>query len=259
MYYKALPIVDRQTVNKDYCVLTFLDEQMATACMPGQFFLIKPFSYQSPLLPRPMSVHQIDKNKISFFVKRIGMGTELLYRMEKQETASLLGPLGNGFRIFSHKKALVVSGGIGYAPFPFLIKELEKAGNRVTFFHGGKTAHDIFTQDATNFTEDGSFGFQGMVLDGVVSFLEDNSVDIVYGCGPESMLKRLVEISMKYRLEVQVSLETIIACGVGVCHGCAKKMRENGKVVYKRVCKDGPVFVQTPSLKMKGTEIIWDE
>lgn len=259
MYYKTLQLVDRQTVNKDYCILSFENDEMATACKPGQFFLIKPSAYQNPLLPRPMSVHQVDNKRISFFVKKVGMGTELLCKMGRQDTASLLGPLGNGFQIFANKRALIVSGGIGYAPFPFLIRKLEDTGNKVTFFHGGKTVNDIFSKDAMNFTEDGSCGFCGTVLDGVATFLESNPIDIVYACGPEPMLKRLLEISMQYQLDVQVSLEAIIACGVGACHGCSIKMKENGKIVYKRVCKDGPVFTQTPSLKMKGTEIIWDE
>lgn len=259
MYYKSLPVVDRRPVNSNYCILTFADEEMATASKPGQFFLIKPCCHQNPLLPRPMSVHQVDKKMLSFLVKRIGMGTELLCKMRRQDTASLLGPLGNGFQIFPHKKALIVSGGIGYAPFPFLIKKLKEAGNKVSFFHGGKTVHDIFTPDATNFTEDGSFGYHGTVLDGVATFLEENSVDIVYSCGPEPMLKRLVEQAMRHHIEVQVSLEATMACGVGVCHGCVRKMREDGKIVYKKVCKDGPVFVQNPSSKLKETEIVWDE
>ena len=251
MPYKLLPIFKKELINNKYFIITFSDYEMADQCHPGQFFRLKNPQQNFPILPRPFSVNNIQDKQTSFLIKIVGESTKNLFETKIGENISLHGPLGNGFKIARNKKVLIVSGGIGYAPFPFLLKKLEKAKDEIVFFHGGKSSDDIFSANVINFTEDGSVGKKGFVTDAVSDFLKHNAIDIVYACGPQMMLKKLTEICKQFNVDLQVSLETIMACGIGVCCGCAIRIVENGKMVYKKVCKDGPVF--------DGYTVVWDE
>ena len=251
MFYKVLPIVKKKVINNKYFVLTFSDLEMAILCKPGQFFKLKDIHHELPILPRPLSVYKVNNNKISFVIKIVGLATRYFFEKSLGENVSLLGPLGNGFKIVRNKKVIIVSGGIGYAPLIFLDIELKKEKNKIFFFHGGKNSEDIFSKKVRNFTEDGSFGEKGFITEGVDNFLSINQIDVVYACGPKIMLKKLSEICKTHNTEFQVSAETIMACGVGSCCGCSIRMIENGKIIYKKVCSDGPVF--------NGYKIVWDD
>ena len=251
MFYKLLPIVKKEVINNKYFIITFSNLEMAKQCHPGQFFKLKDLHQELPILPRPFSVYKVKNDKISFLIKVVGLATRYFFEKALGEDVALLGPLGNGFQIVRNKKVMIVSGGIGYAPLIFLDIELKKEKNKVFFFHGGKSSEDIFSENVRNFTEDGSTGEKGLATDGVENFLNINQIDAVYACGPKIMLKKLSEICKKYNTEFQVSMETIMGCGLGSCCGCSIKMIENGKIVYKKVCKDGPVF--------DGCKVVWDD
>lgn len=251
MLYKILPVVEKKFINNKYFILTFFDYEMADQCHPGQFFRLKNPQQNFPILPRPFSIYNIQNKQISFLIKIVGESTKNLFETKIGENISLHGPLGNGFELVKNKKILIVSGGIGYALFPFLLKKLEEAKNEIVFFHGGKGSKDIFSPKVINFTEDGSVGKKGLVTDGVEQFLQKNQVDVVYACGPKMMMKKLTEICKQFNVDMQISLETIMACGIGTCCGCAIRIVENGQIIYKKVCKDGPVF--------DGYKVVWDE
>jgi dihydroorotate dehydrogenase electron transfer subunit len=251
MLYKLLPIVEKEIINNKYFILTFSNYKIADQCHPGQFFRLKNPQQNFPILPRPFSVYNIQDGKISFLIKIVGESTKNLFETKTGENIFLHGPLGNGFELVKDKKVLIVSGGIGYAPFPFLVDKLNQMKNEIFVFHGGKTAEDVFSNNVRNSTEDGSIGEEGLVTDGVEQFLQKNQVDVVYACGPQMMMKKLTEICKQFNVDLQVSLETIMACGIGACCGCAIRIIENRKMVYKKVCKDGPVF--------DGQKVVWDE
>jgi len=159
--------------------------------------------------------------------------------------------LGNGFEIPIGKTVLLVSGGIGYAPLFFLHQELEKNNNKTQWLHGGKDKYDIFSENISNYTEDGSLGCKGLVTDDLQKNLEQNDIHTVFACGPNPMLEKVSQICQLYQTNLQVSLETMMACGMGVCCGCVVKFRENSGIVYKKACKDGPVF--------DGKKVVWHE
>ena len=230
MLYKILPVVKKKFINNKYFILTFSNCEMVQQCNPGQFFQIKDPHQNFPVLPRPFSIHNVYENKISFLIKKVGTATIQFSAMKVGQKMDLLGPLGNGFTLPQNKKILIVSGGIGYAPFPFLVDKLNQMKNEIFFFHGGKTAEDIFSNNVINFTEDGTVGKNGLVTDGVEQFLQKNQVDVVYACGPQMMLKKLTEICKQFNVDLQVSLETIMACGIGTCCGCTIKVMKNGKI-----------------------------
>ncbi len=251
MQVKELPIHNITQVKDDYFELSLRDKILSREVTPGQFFQIKDPSQKFPLLPRPFSIYKVENDITSFLIKKIGNVTIHLSKLLPGTELQLLGPLGNGFTLVENMDCVLVSGGIGYAPMPFLESELKMKGNRVQFFHGGRSYNDVFCEEVHNCTEDGSFGFLGFVTEQVEKFLQVNNVDMVYSCGPEPMLKALVNICKKNSIPIQVSMERIMACGVGACCGCVIPLNDDGEVGYKKVCKDGPVF--------DGTKVVWGE
>lgn len=233
--YLTLPLQRSEAINPRYRVLSVQAPEWAGLCVPGQFFELKADTApQERRLFKPVSVYDVSGGEISFLIKVLGPGTQALADLGEGDSLRLLGPLGNGFPIVEGRRVLLVSGGVGYPPLAWLRRMLD-ATNAVTLLHGGACADDAFPCDEL-YTEDGSLGRQGLVTQGVETLVSQSSIDAVYSCGPVPMLKRVAELVAP--LPHWVSLEAYMACGVGVCHGCAVPVGEG----YERVCKEGPVF-----------------
>jgi dihydroorotate dehydrogenase electron transfer subunit len=172
--------------------------------------------------------------------------------MAAGDVIDVLGPLGNGFSsIKGMRDVFIVAGGIGVASLYYLVVDLAKKGgvNPIVFL-GGCSAQDILCKEDLEAlgaevritTEDCSLGEEGFVTLLVENALEsDRRPDIIYACGPQAMLKKLGDIAVKYDVPCQVSLETVMACGFGVCLGCAVGKADNSGT-YWHACTDGPVF-----------------
>ncbi len=235
VFRKTLPVIEHNILNRDYAVLKVRDRDLAVDCRPGMFFELKAaVESQRRKLFKPISVYAVDEEKISFLVKEVGEGTQTIIDLREGDYLHLIGPLGNAFPVVEGKSVLLVSGGVGYPPLAYL-KEVLAASNQITLLHGGACQSDVFPCDVV-YTDDGSMGKPGFVTEGVKSFLEEENPDIVYSCGPVPMLKAVAALVRP--VPHFVSLEAYMACGVGVCYGCAVPVGED----YQRVCKDGPVF-----------------
>ena len=217
---------------------------------PGQFFQLKIPNSDSALLRLPISIHSIQNQNLEFMIKKIGYGTECLSKLKSGEIIDLIGPLGNGFELTSERKCLLVSGGIGYAPLFYLKQKLMGNKNEVTWLHGGRDKNEVFEADLI-YTDDGSKGRKGFVTEGLKDILSRSDFDMIYCCGPEIMMEKCVRISEKFKIDIQVSLEEYMACGIGACYGCVVPIKEGKKLKYKRVCKDGPIFW--------GNQVVWNE
>jgi dihydroorotate dehydrogenase electron transfer subunit len=174
-----------------------------------------------------------------------GEGTKQLARKQKDDIIDILGPLGNGFDLSGYySTALIVAGGIGIAPFPFLIQQISDDKKVICFF-GGRSRQNIIEYGMKNLlisTDDGSAGFKGNVVQLIESEFEKfkNETVRIFACGPNPMLKALQKFSLKNNIDCQISTECVMACGFGICQGCPIENAEgNG---YYLVCKDGPVF-----------------
>ena len=223
--------------------------EIASTAKPGQFVMVRPTQDIEPLLRRPLSIHRVDKFTITLLYQVVGKGTRQLREMSAPQFLDIIGPLGNGFS-FSEKteKAVMVAGGIGIAPLAFLAEHLRR--NRpetgLYLYYGARTGKEIvglelFQQlsvDIRITTDDGTKGEQGVVTSLLARDLNDFKNAVLYGCGPEPMLKALKRVTNRTMQGVQVSVEANMACGMGVCLGCAV-MTKNG---YRHVCRDGPVF-----------------
>jgi dihydroorotate dehydrogenase electron transfer subunit len=205
---------------------------------PGQFFMLSAWEGQM-LLPRPISVHQVDEEGIYFLYQSKGKGTKILSQLAEGQNINILGPLGNGFDVESIKgKIAIVAGGIGIAPMNYLIKSLKNCeidlycGFRDETFGVDKIKSDINKVYIS--TDTGIIGHKGLVTD----IFEANEYDMVLCCGPEVMMKKVAEKCREASVSVYVSMEKYMACGLGACLACSCK------TIYgnKRTCVEGPVF-----------------
>lgn len=212
---------------------------------PGQFYNIKVSETYFPLLRRPFSICDADKDCIYFMFNIHGEGTRLLAHKINGDILDILGPLGNGFSTGGQfDTAVFVAGGMGSAPFPLLTKKLKGVKEIVTFV-GGRSISDVITYGLENVlisTDDGSSGFKGNVVELMESnyHLFKNKIIRIFACGPNAMLKAVQDFALEKNVECQLSTESAMACGFGICQGCPIETREDGK--YYLVCKDGPVF-----------------
>ena len=235
------------TCSKDY-----------TNAIPGQFITLHIPGNLTPLLRRPFSIHRLIKESgsvigIEVLYKVIGGFTEKLSRLKTGNHIDLLGPMGKGFTISdTTKTAAFVAGGIGVAPLVFLADAMAETGLNLTnsiVCLGGRTSADILcahifkTFDLNIFTttDDGSLGEKGIVTQPLKKWLASKQPDIIYACGPMPMLRAVAGIAKKNSLPCEVSIETIMACGLGACLGCAVNKNEKTDT-YQHVCIDGPVF-----------------
>jgi dihydroorotate dehydrogenase electron transfer subunit len=208
----------------------------------GQFIMISVGETQEPLLRRPFSPYGTDDSQIHILYQAVGRGTKLL-RLQ-QNSLSISQPLGNGFSAAKGRRMALVAGGVGLAPIRFLADSLKNSG--IVLFYGVNTTDDLFypflTEDVKYrrvvCTADGSFGYAGFVTDAFQK--EAENFDYVYCCGPKAMTERVVEICREKGIPLEVSLEEVMACGVGVCGGCMVTPPSSEWKV--RCCADGPVF-----------------
>ena len=241
------PILRKQNLARGIYDYTVHCPEIASEAVPGQFVHIRVPGFQ---LRRPISICGIDRQAgtIRLVMEIRGAGTEVLSRLNEGELIDLIGPLGHGFTLLSpDKKAVAVGGGIGVPP---LLGAIAHYGENGTVITGFRSASAVILQDdfkaagarAILCTDDGTMGEHGFVTGALQKFLETETPDIIYACGPMPMLKAVAAMAAEKGIECEISLEERMACGVGACLGCACRTIKNGVEGFSHVCKDGPVF-----------------
>ncbi len=259
MIQEEIEIISNKVVGEGYYRMALRSRRLVKEALPGQFVHIRVGSGYEPLLRRPISIHSLDdKETFSILYEVVGSGTEELARKKAANTIDVIGPAGNGFEFYEGKKRLIlVGGGIGVAPLLFAAQEGLRRRMDITMLIGAKDRDrllcvaDFKTLGCAveTSTDDGSAGRQGYVTD----LLEEAMVGggagpaSIFACGPKPMMRRAAVTAGLYEVPCQVSLEESMACGIGMCLGCAVMTIEG----YKRVCADGPVFA--------AREIAWDD
>jgi dihydroorotate dehydrogenase electron transfer subunit len=219
--------------------------QIAANAKPGQFCNIKVTDTYFPLLRRPFSICNVQGEFVYFMFDVHGEGTKMLCCKKKGDILDILGPLGNGFNLDTdYDVAVIVAGGIGAAPFPFLLSRMDKK-KKVYSLVGGRSQEHLITYGMKNIflsTDDGSNGLKGNVVnlaDKIKNKFAGKKVEF-FACGPNAMLRSLKEFCMENNFSCQVSTESAMACGFGICQGCPIPSAIDEK--YLLICKDGPVF-----------------
>jgi dihydroorotate dehydrogenase electron transfer subunit len=253
-------VIDLKSIADDYFLLTFT-WPLKSIPKAGQFLTIRTTELPSPLLRRPFALSSFnDLNKeASIIFQKLGTGTELLSQLKEGEDIDILGPLGNSFSDYSISadtsitNHVVVAGGIGTGPMLYLVEELKKSHLNPLLIIGCRTKSLIpfsvldKSIETVICTDDGSYGFKGNVIDYMKSNRNLEKRSAIYCCGPEPMLKGCHRFSLESNNKCYVSLEQLMACGIGACMGCT--CETEGQKKFARVCKDGPVF--------KSSEVKW--
>ncbi len=238
--------------------ISFVSPEVARAASPGEFAQILVAERPIPLLRRPFSFSRVDAaaGLVTFYLGEVGAGSRQLRQFRPGQEARILGPLGRGFSLPEQPgRTVVVAGGLGAAPFPFLIDRLIAAGERVVWINGARSAAELYPEqslppglaEAVLRTEDGSLGERGLVTDGLAQRLD--GAGRLYACGPNPMLAAVTDVWRAARADggrvgpLEVSIEAPMGCGFGTCLGCAVPLvGADAHGPWALCCRQGPVF-----------------
>ena len=227
-YVLDLRVTENLALHTHYVLLkaTSPDGSKLPEMLPGQFAELRVDGSPTTFLRRPISVNFVDvkRNEVWFLIQLVGDGTRRLSTLKSGDVLNAVLPLGNSFSLpEKNEKVLLIGGGVGTAPMLFLGSYLRNAGF-VPHFLLGTT------------TEDGSHGEKGYVTQH--SLLQKEHFDRIYTCGPKPMMVAVARYAKGKGIKCEVSLENMMACGVGACLCCVENTTEG----HICVCKEGPVF-----------------
>ncbi|HPC36060.1 MAG TPA: dihydroorotate dehydrogenase electron transfer subunit [Candidatus Marinimicrobia bacterium] len=244
--FKVTKVLSNRMVATDTYLMEFAFPEISRSAQPGQFVNFY-FSGRPQLFPRPFSIAGVNGENLSILYKKVGCLTEIMTQWQPGQKVRVLGPLGNTFNI-NHKNHVLIAGGVGLAPLLFLNQKLAGSNYKIWNFVGVRSKDQLPTLSllsGKNYiaTEDGSAEFCGTIVD----CFRNNLGAIprpfsVYACGPEKMLSALWQLSRENHFDLQLSLEKIMACGLGICQGCAIPYSHPSERPLRLVCQDGPVF-----------------
>lgn len=224
--------------------------------LPGQFI----FVWLPNVEEKPFAVVNVEKNQFSFTAVKRGIFTSALFNLKKGMLLGYRGPYGKGFTLVKNKRVCIIAGGIGMAALCLLYKQLIK-DNNVKLIYGAKNKDGLVLNKILNenfenvgkehlhqknlclCTDDGSLGKKAFTTAMFEEMLKTEKFDMVYTCGPEIMMKIVVDLCAKHNIPCEASLERMMSCGFGICGKCA--------INHKLVCLDGPVFNAEELKKLK--------
>ncbi|MBQ8223500.1 MAG: dihydroorotate dehydrogenase electron transfer subunit [Bacteroidales bacterium] len=239
-------LIEKKEWDRSTFLLLQCDEPLEEI-KAGQFVQVRVDDAQHTYLRRPISIHDVDyqNRTITLLVQRVGEGTNKISDTKIGDTLNIIYSLGNGFTLpeDKNKNVILVGGGIGIAPLYYLGKMLKEKGVTPHFLLGGRSKNDLimleeFKSVAEVFitTNDGSLGEEGFVTQH--SIWKEKQFDMIYTCGPKPMMMAVTKIARENNIDCEVSLENLMACGLGACLCCVENTIE-GNVC---VCKEGPVM-----------------
>lgn len=243
---KDLTITAVETPSEGHVLLKLTDSQPLTDIRAGQFVEIKVEGSTDTFLRRPISVNYVDRehNELHLLIHVVGEGTRHMALLRAGDTLNVLFPLGNGFtQGRAGEKVLLVGGGVGIAPLLEYGHQLKQQGAEPIFLLGGRSKDNLMMLDRYEAlgrvfitTEDGTLGEQGFVTQHPM--LQQPEFDRISVCGPKPMMMAVARYAKSKNIKCEVSLENMMACGLGACLCCVEKTVK-GNVC---VCKEGPVF-----------------
>lgn len=247
-YVVDLTVKENLRLNSGYHLLKLSNDSKLPEMLPGQFAEIKVEGSPNTFLRRPISINYVDreKNEVWFLIQIVGEGTRQLATLNPGNLLNVIYPLGNSFSLPATKEenVLLIGGGVGIAPLLFLGQYLKQQSYKsISFLLGARSAEDLLQiNEFKSFgevymtTEDGSQGEKGYVTQH--SVLKKKDFDRIYTCGPKPMMVAIASYAKTHGIACEVSLENMMACGIGACLCCVEKTSE-GNVC---ICKEGPVF-----------------
>jgi len=262
---ELVQVTRNDRLARDTYLIRLACPALAKAIRPGQFLMLKLTGPYDPLLGRPFALYDtvLDEagqpNAVDVVYLVVGKVTAAMSKLNVGDSVSVWGPLGNGFRPIDYTSHIaLVAGGIGQTPFLAYIRELfggraygqadvKRRAERVSLYYGVRSADlaagvDDFRALGAEVhlsSNDGSLGYHGFVTDLLKTHPRP---DRIIGCGPEPMMHALARLASEWNTPCDLSLETPMACGLGICFSCVTKVKTAAGWDFKRVCVDGPVF-----------------
>lgn len=271
-------IVEHRSIAKDTWQLTLEAPSLARCTLPGQFFMVRLAGLNDPLIGRALAMFDrgFDSQgnpqtvSVAYVVK--GKFTQALSRFKAGQSVEIWGPLGNAFSNQPVDHLILVAGGVGITPMLSLAsaalgqqsygqypsgprgasKPQGHFAKQVTLCYGARTqeylvALDVFEARKVRLaiaTEDGSLGHRGRVTEVLKDLLSrSEGTSRIACCGPEPMMQAVSKIAHEHNVPCEVSLETPMACGIGICFTCVAKIDQgDGTWDYRRTCVEGPIF-----------------
>jgi len=220
------------------------NQRIAKAYKPGMFVIL----WLPDIDFLPMSISSIDGNLIEITVEKAGEGTSELFELSEGDSIGIRGPFGNSWNYEDASSILLVGGGMGIAALTSLIEPLKKNKKNIFIAIGAKDETSLIFADrlidlipnTLCTTDDGSVGKKCYVTEAIEDIIKNENVDLIITCGPEVMMKRVLEIAESNNIEIQASLERKMKCGIGLCGSCC--IGENNDIT---VCKEGPIFTSS--------------
>ena len=247
-YILDLKVVENRRVHELYTLLklTTHDGSALPEMLPGQFVQVAVDGSKTTFLRRPISINNVDRlsNQLWLLIRNAGDGTRALMALKEDDILNVMLPLGNAFSIpqNANDSILLVGGGVGVAPMLYWGAQLKEKGFVPQFLIGARSAKDVLQLDEFEkigkiavSTEDGTMGEKGLVT---TNSILSTSIDKIYCCGPAPMMKAIAKVAKEREIECEVSLENMMACGLGACLCCVENTVK-GNVC---VCTEGPVF-----------------
>ncbi len=221
------------------------NDRLCSEAKPGQFIMIWIPGIDE--IPMSLSTLNAKRSQATVTAERVGEATSALHKMKVGDTIGIRGPFGNGYTLKNAGKIMIVGGGTGLASLMSLTEKLAKGKTEVTFLLGAKTKGNLLFYTRVRkllarvkgqlvvTTEDGTSGWKGMVTTQAEKLLKrGEQFDMVYACGPEKMMQKMLLLAERYHMPFEASLERFMRCAIGICGTCV--------IGRYRVCKDGPVF-----------------
>ncbi len=226
----------QEIVNETPTIKTFFFDTTIYA-LPGQFVMV----WLPGVDEIPMSLSYVGKRP-AITVAKVGQATAEMHELSKGSRLGIRGPYGHGFNLDDYQDVLAVAGGCGSAPIGPALELAMVNSQRLTYLVGARNKSELlFKSRAQNLgipveicTDDGSEGYHGFVSNRMVELLKTKRYDLIITCGPEAMLKKVVDIALENKIPIQASMERYMKCGLGICDSCA--------LDGYHVCRDGPVF-----------------
>lgn len=257
MIQDRVEILSNVSVAPGYRTLTLRCGKAFGAARPGQFVMLSVGDGPTPLLRRPFSIHRLVSERagdvtMALLYKIVGEGTSMMARLPVGAAVDILGPLGRGFTLDEdYRRIYLAAGGIGAAPMVFLLETLRQQHRQGEYhvFLGGRTRDDLLCRERFEdlahkvhcTTDDGSEGAQCFLTSPLENETRRRPPDVIMACGPMDMLACVAGIAAQSKIPCQLSIESVMACGMGACLGCAVRAADDTGG-YLHVCKDGPVF-----------------
>lgn len=248
-------LINKEQLTSDIYKISVKAPGIIEDAKPGNFIEIRVSDQTEPFLRRPISIYNLDReNGILEFIFQVkGKGTEILAKKKIGDLIDTVGPIGYGtFKYENYNNLAIIGGGIGVFPLYELAKCAKKDNKNVNIYLGFRNKEYVVLEDEfknvsdnlTITTDDGSYSEKGFAINFLERDIEAGKVDSIYACGPLPMLKAVQKLAVEKNIPCQISLEEKMACGLGVCLGCAVKTAKSPKDApeYWHVCKAGPVF-----------------